>query len=102
MIKLQTLALILATVVAEVRKTYPMIPARFLKLKGLQSIVFAFEDRIPLCIQCTEPNGVNARIQCLNDLLKGSDLLRDNGDHPVSITLMFNKTRGNMKDTYYL
>ena len=94
--------LVLASLITEVQKTYPMIPARFLKLRGLQSIVFVFEDRIPLCIQCTEPNGMNSRIQCLNDLLKGSDLLRDNGDQPVSITLMFNESRGNMKDTYYL
>lgn len=102
MIKLQALALILASVVNEVRKTYPMIPARFLKLRGLQSIVFVFEDRIPLCVQCTEPNSLNARIQCFNDLLKWSDRLKDNGDQPVSITLMFNENRGNMKDTYYL
>lgn len=102
MIKLQALALILASVVAEVRKTYPVIPVRFLKMKGLKSIIFTFNDRCPLCVKCEEPNGINARIQCLNDLLKGSDLLRDNGDQPVSITLMFNETRGNMKDTYYL
>lgn len=102
MIKLQSLMLVLSSLIVEVRKTYPVIPARFLKLRGLQSIIIMFEDRIPLCIQCIEPNSLNARIQCLNDLLKGSDLLRDNGDQPVSITLMFNESRGNMQDTYYL
>lgn len=102
MIKLQALALILATVVAEVRKTYPMIPTRFLKMKGLKSIVFIFNDRCPLCVKCEEPNGINARIQCFNDLLKAHDLLREYGDTPVSVTLMFNENRGNLQDTYYL
>lgn len=102
MIKLQSLMLVLASLISEVRKTYPMIPARFLRIKGLRSIVFTFEDRIPLCVQCTEPNGINARLQCLNDLLKGTDMLKNSGDRPVSITLMFNESRGNMIDTYYI
>lgn len=102
MIKLQSLMLALATVLAEVRKVYPVIPSRFLKMKGLTAIVFVFEDRIPLCVQCTDPNSINARLQCFNDLLKATDRLKDNGDQPISITLMFNGNRGNLQDTYYL
>lgn len=102
MIKLQALLLALSAVISEVNKTLPMIPSRFLKMKGLKSVVFIFNDRCPLCVKCEEPNGINARIQCFNDLLKAHDLLREYGDSPVSVTLMFNENRGNLQDTYYL
>lgn len=101
MIKLQTLALILATVVTEVRKTYPMIPARFLKMKGLKAIKIGYygKERV---VKCESENGINDRINALNDLLALFDAFKRQGYAPDTVTLVFGVSRGNMQDTYYL
>lgn len=101
MIKLQALALALATVIGEVRKTYPMIPARFLKMKGLTCIkVSAYgKERV---IKCESENGINDRINALNDLLSMSDAFTPQGYELESVTLVFCASRGYLVDTYYL
>lgn len=101
MIKLQALALILASVVNEVRKTYPVIPVRFLKMKGLAVIEIGFEGK-KRTVKCASENGLNDRINALNDLLLQSDNLRRSGYNIESITLVFGATRGRLVDTYYL
>lgn len=100
MIKLQALALILATVVSEVSKTYP-IPSRFLKMKGLKSIVVSYygKERI---IKCTTENGINDRINALNELLALSDAFKRQAYEIESVSLVFGANRGNMVDTYYI
>lgn len=101
MIKLQALALILTSVVTEVRKTYPMIPVRFLKMKGLTCIkVNAYgKERI---IKCDSENGINDRIKVLNDLLTLSDAFKRQAYDIESVTLIFGASRGRLVDTYYL
>lgn len=101
MIKLQALALILATVVAEVRKTYPMIPSRFIKMKGLKAIKIGYygNERI---IKCESENGINDRINALNELLALSDAFKRQAYEVESVTLIFGASRGNLIDTYYL
>lgn len=101
MIKLQALALILASVVSEVRKTYPMIPARFLKMKGLMAIKIGYygNERV---VKCESENGINDRITALNELLTLFDAFKRQGYAPDTVTLVFGASRGNLIDTYYL
>lgn len=101
MIKLQSLALALAIVLTEVHKVYPMIPLRFLKMKGVSVIEIGFEGKKRI-VKCASENGINDRINALNDLLLQSDNLRRSGYNIKSVTLMFGASRGNMQDTYYL
>lgn len=101
MIKLQALALILATVVNEVRKTCPMIPVRFLKMKGLRAIKIGYygKERV---ITCGSENGINDRITALNELLTLFDAFKRQGYAPNTVTLVFGVSRGHLVDTYYL
>lgn len=101
MIKLQTLTLILTSVVSEVHKTYPMIPVRFLKMKGLTCIkVNAYgKERI---IKCDSENGINDRIKVLNDLLALSDAFKRQAYDVESVTLVFGGSRGYLVDTYFI
>lgn len=101
MIKLQALALILASVVSEVRKTYPMIPSRFLKMKGLMAIKIGYygKERV---VKCESENGINDRITALNELLTLLDAFKRQAYHVDSISLVFGASRGYLVDTYYL
>lgn len=101
MIKLQALALILATVISEVNKTLPMIPTRFLKMKGLRAIKIGYYGKKRV-ITCGSENGINDRINALNELLALFDALNRQAYEIESVTLVFGATRGNLKDTYYL
>lgn len=101
MIKLQVLALVLATVVSEVGKVYPMIPSRFLKMKGLTYIKVNVYGKEKV-IRCDSENGINDRIKALNDLLTLSNAFKRQSYEPESVTLVFGASRGNLIDTYYL
>ncbi len=101
MIKLQALALILASVVSEVRKTYPMIPTRFLKMKGLKYIKIGYYGKQRV-IECESENGINDRIKALNDFLALSDAFKRQAYDIESVTLVFGASRGYLVDTYYL
>lgn len=101
MIKLQALALALATVIAEVRKTYPTIPARFLKMRGLTCIKVSYYGKEKI-IKCASENGVNDRITALNELLALADAFTSQGYEIESVTLVFGAIRGNLTDCYYL
>ena len=101
MIKLQSLMLVLASLIAEVRKTYPMIPSRFLKMKGMSVIEIGFEGKRRV-VKCASENGINDRINALSDLLLQSDNLRRSGYNIESVTLVFGASRGHLVDTYYL
>lgn len=101
MIKLQALALILASVMNEVRKTYPMIPSRFLKMKGLKAIKIGYygNERV---VKCESENGINDRITALNELLTLLDAFNRQGYELESVALVFGASRGYLVDTYYL
>ena len=101
MIKLQALALALATVVSEVRKTLPMIPTRFLKMRGLKCIKVTFYGKERLII-CNSENGINDRITALNRFLALLDAFTRQGYEVESVTLVYGATRGDLTDTYYL
>lgn len=101
MIKLQALLLALSAVISEVNKTLPMIPSRFLKMKGLRAIKIGYygKERV---INCNSENGINDRINVLNELLVLLDAFNRQSYDIESVTLVFGASRGRLVDTYYL
>lgn len=101
MLKLQALLLALSAVISETKKVYPVIPSRFLKMKGLKSIVVSYYGK-ERTIKCTTENGINDRINALNELLALSDAFKRQGYEIESVSLVFGASRGNLVDTYYI